>query len=222
MIKRSILLGDYDTATTGLWTLTAWNLSPAVPKSNIVEVPASDILLDLSTALTDGEPRYSPRTLTVTLESSEGDRLARKGRIDTMINELNGRRVHIVLPDDGRHYLIGTLSLSELYNDPAHCSVQVTATCEPWKYSDEETTHTIQAVAEEKGSSIINSGRLSVVPSVEITGGDVNLRFLTNAATWSLSPGTYYLPDLYLTPGTHRVRYSGTGQIIIKYREAVL
>jgi hypothetical protein len=222
MIKRSILLGEYNTATTGLWTLAAWSLSPAIQKTNIIEIPASSAMLDLSTALTDGEPCYSPRTLTVTLESSEGDRLARKGRIDTMVNELDGRRVQIVLPDDGSHYLIGTLSVQELYNDPAHASVQVTALCDPWKYSDEETTYTLQATTEEKGASIINNGRLSVIPSVEILDGDVQLRFLTNAATWSLNPGVYYLPDLYLTPGTHRVRYSGAGRVVLKYREAVL
>lgn len=221
MIKRSILFGEYDTAATGLWTLSAWTLSPAKQKTSIVEVPASDVVLDLSTALT-GAPRYSPRTLTVTLESSEGDRLARKARIDRMINELDGLKVKIYLPDEARRYLVGTLSVQELYNDLAHASVQVDALCEPWKYNDEETTYTIQAAADEKGVSIVNSGRLAVVPFVEITDGDVRLRFLTTGASWTLIPGTYQLPDLYLTPGTHRVRYSGAGKIVIKYREAVL
>jgi hypothetical protein len=222
MTKRTILLGEYNTAVTGLWTLAAWNLSPAVYKTNIIEVPASDVVLDLSTSLTDGEPRYSPRTLTVTLESSEGDRLARKRRIAEMINQLNGQRVQIKLPDDDRHYLVGRLSIQELYNDPAHASVQVDAVCEPWLYSDEETTHTLLAASEEKGATIVNSGRRSVVPIIEVTGGDIWVRHLPATASWTLSPGVYQIPDIYLTPGTHRVRYRGEGQLVIRYREAVL
>lgn len=221
MIKRTLLLGDYNTAVH-LWTLGPWTLTKPAKKETLVEVPASDVVLDLSTALTDGGVHYSTRTFTATLETSEGDRLTRKRRISEMINQLDGQQLHIILPDDDSHYLVGWVSIQELYNDPAHASVQIDAVCEPWLYSDEETTATLQAGLEEKGASLTNSGRLSVVPSVEIVGGDVNMRFLTNNATWSLSPGTYYLPDLYLTPGTHRVRYSGTGQILIKYREAVL
>lgn len=221
MSKRTLILGEYNTAVN-LWTLASWSLSTAMPKTNLVEIPASDTLLDLSTALTDGEIRYSPRTFTAILESSEGDRMARRGRIDEMMNTLNGRQVHIVLPDDDSHYIVGSLTLQELYNDPAHASVQIDAVCEPWRYSDEESITTLLAVTEEKGVTIINGGNLSVVPSVEVLDGDVVLRFLTDGSRWALSPGSYYLPDLYLTPGSHRVRYTGAGQIVIKYREAVL
>jgi hypothetical protein len=214
-------IGDYNTATNG-WTLSSWTLAMPKKKTNLVEVPASDVVLDLSTALTEGVPHYSTRNLTVTLECSNGDRLERRQRIADMINQLDGQKVNIILPDDPNHYLVGWVTVQQLYNDPAHASVQVDAVCEPWLYSDTETSATLLAVAEEKGASVVNSGRMAVVPSVEVTDGDVLVRFLTNGATWALSPGVYYLPDLYLTPGTHRVRYSGAGQIVIKYREAVL
>lgn len=221
MVTRYMQIGDYNTATNG-WTLSGWKLAAPKKKTTLVEIPASDVVLDLSTALTDGVPHYGTRALTVTLESSNGDRLARKQRIADLINQLDGQKVNIILPDDPNHYLVGWVSVELLYNDPAHAAVQVDAVCEPWLYSDTETVNTLLAVTEEKGATVVNGGRMAVVPSVEVTGGDVQMRFLTNNATWALSPGVYYLPDLYLTPGSHRVRYSGTGQIVIKYREAVL
>lgn len=216
---RGITFGTYDTAAQQ-WTLASWSLSPAVYKANLVQVPASDLVLDLSTALTDGEARYSPRTLTVTLETSVGDRLARKGRIDQAINQLSGKSVNIILPDDNAHYLTGRLNLQEMYNTPAHASLLITATCDPWMYSAEETVYTLTAAAEQQEATVSNDGRRSVVPTVTVADGSVHIGY--GASSWDLSEGTYQIPDLYITPGNHTVTYSGTGTITIRYRKAVL
>lgn len=217
---RGMTFGSYHTHADGLWTLTAWELSAATYKQNLVEIPGSSKLLDLSTSLTDGEPTYSSRTLTATFESSEGDRLARKERITEMINTLDGYLADIVLPDDPELYLVGRLSVKELYNDMAHASVQVTAVCEPWKYAKAETVVSLQAVETEQTAVLMNQGRLSVVPTLVVTGGDVRVTYGTKS--WALSPGTYVLPDLYLTPGEHSITYAGEGALTITYREAIL
>ena len=39
---------------------------------------------------------------------------------------------------------------------------------------------------------------------------------------YTLGPGTYKLPDLLLRPGNTLIKYSGSGQAVISYREAVL
>jgi hypothetical protein len=68
---------------------------------------------------------------------------------------------------------------------------------------------------------LVNTGRLAVVPLVEITGGDVTLVF--GESTWTLSAGSYRLPDMRLTQGAHRLIYSGrAGNVRITFREAVL
>lgn len=217
---RSMLLGTYDTAADGLWTLASWSLSPAEDKQNMVEVPGRDGALDLGDSLTDGEPCFYTRTLTVVLESSEGDRLARKGRIDAMINQVNGRRMKIVLPDDGDHYIEGRVRVAETYNDLAHCAVQVTAVCDPWKYADTETSYNLQASTDWQYVAIINAGRRAVVPVIDVTIDSVDVSF--GDSIWSLSTGTYQLPDVYLTPGSHTLGFKGTGRLNVAYREAVL
>ena len=212
--------GTYNTHADGLWTLTGWKLDPAIFKQNLVEIPGSSELLDLSTSLTDGEPTYSGRNFLATFESSEGDRLARKARISQMVNALDGYRMNIILPDDPDHYITGRLSVQELYNDMAHASVQVTAVVDPWRYAAEETVITLQATETEQQAVLTNLGRRGVVPLVEIKGGDVLLVF--GAASWALGEGTYALPDIYLTYGEHSVTYSGTGVLSFTYREAIL
>ena len=219
MEKRGITLGSYDTAARG-WTLTGWALSAAQRKENLVDKPGGHGFWDLSTVLTDGEPVYEARTLTATLECSEGDRLSREAEIDTMVNWLDGWTMDIVLPDRPLQYITGAVHVERVYNDLAHASVALTATCSPWRYKSVETVVNLVAAAEAQNAEIVNTGRLSVVPTLEIAGGTVGLIF--GASSWSLAPGSYQLPDLRLTQGAHRLTYSGSGTIKITFREAVL
>lgn len=220
MEKRRITLGTYDTAARG-WTLTGWQLSAAQRKAILVDKPGGHGHWDLSAVLTDGEPVYEARTLTATLECSEGDRLSREAEIDIMINWLDGWTMPIILPDRPLQYLTGVVHVERLYNDMAHASVAVTATCEPWRYNSTETVLNLIATTTAQTAEIVNPGRLSVVPLVEITGAPVTLVFGTSS--WALDVGSYKLPDLRLTQGTHKLTYSGrSGLVKITFREAVL
>lgn len=220
MEKRGIILGDYNTAVRG-WTLTGWQLSAAQRKAILVDKPGGHGHWDLSAVLTDGEPVYEARTLTATLECSEGDRLSREAEIDTMINWLDGWTVKIILPDRPLQYLTGVVHVERIYNDMAHASVAVTATCEPWRYNSAETVISLTSTTTAKTADIVNPGRLSVVPLVEITASS-SIRLAFGASSWSLSAGSYRLPDLRLIQGTHQLTYSGAGTVKITFREAVL
>lgn len=219
MEKRKIVFGSYNTAAQG-WTLTNWSLGDPQYKSNMVDVPGGDGSIDLSAVLTDGEPRYGDRPLTATFESSNGTRLEREAAIDTMRNWLDGWSVNIELPDDPTHYITGRLHVAKLYSDMAHASVQVTATCQPWRYAVDETRVILTAGEDEQTATLINQGRRSVVPLIEIQGGPVTLKFGT--ASWALGAGTYALPDITLKQGEAQLVYSGTGTVTLTYREAVL
>ena len=224
MQKRKLLIGTYDTAVEGMWTLTAWALARAAAWENYVDVPGHSGMLDLSTVLTDGEPYYSSREFEAVLESSEGTRLEREQRINDMVNKLDGLRQNIVLPDDPTHYITGRIRVEKLYNDPAHASVRVTATCDPWRYNAAETVVVLAATATEQTATLFNNGRCSVVPHVSVSNGSVTLKFTTGTkeSTWALSPGDYFLGDIYLKSGSAALKYSGGGQIVLTYREAVL
>lgn len=222
MEKRRIVFGDYDTAAHG-WTLApGWKLSDPVQKTNFVDRPGGHGSWDLSTALTDGLPRYNDRTLSATFESSEGNRLARKAIIDHMVNALDGLTFDILLPDDPLRYIVGRVSVAEDYNDPAHAAVTVTATCEPWKYNRYTTDVTLLAASEAQQAQLVNSGRLEVVPVLTVTGDGANVLLEYGGDSIALSAGTYQWPELLLTPGSHVVTYSGAGVLLISYREAVL
>jgi hypothetical protein len=226
MEKRRLIIGDYDTAVDGLWTLASCKLTKANQMQTFVSVPGRAAPLDLSTYLTDGQPYYDNASLEAVLESSEGDRLARKLRIDRMVNYLDGQTVNIYPPDDPDHYLVGRVQVYPEYNDLAHCAVRVSAVCHPWLYAADETVVSLTATETEQTAHLFNYGRLAVVPTVAVTG---EVRIVYSGSSWALSKGEYTLPELYLTPGqglgrpgVHSIKYSGSGNLTITYREAVL
>lgn len=220
MGKRKIIFGQYDTALEG-WTLASWVLEAAQHKTYYVEVAGRDGDIDLSTALTDGEPKYGNRTLTVTLERSDESRLAREARIDNIINVLDGRKEKIYLPDDAMHYLIGRLHIQKDYNDPAHAAVTITAICDPWRYAGTEKLITLTAITEEQSYDLENEGRMPVIPVITVSNGTIDLTCGTES--WSLEAGIYQLPSLQLIGyKTKTVTYSGSGKLEIEYREAIL
>ena len=226
MEKRRLTIGDYDTAADGLWTLASCMLTKAAQMQTFVSVPGRAAPLDLSTYLTDGQPYYDNAMLEVVLESSEGDRLARKARIDLMANYLDGQRLNIYLPDDPDHYLVGRVQVYPEYNDLAHCAVRVSAVCDPWLYAAAETVVVLEATATDQTAQLVNYGRLAVVPTL-VTTGEVRIEY--GGSSWALSAGEYTLPELCLTPGqglgqpgVHNITYAGSGSITITYREAVL
>lgn len=221
MEKRRLTIGTYDTATTGLWTLTGWEFPFPEQVTNLISVPGRRVgPLNLSTVLTDGDPVYDSRTLTATFESSEGNRLDRENRISVMVNWLDGWTHDITLPDDPDHYIVGQVHVEKLYNDMAHASVRVTAVCEPWRYNRTETEVSLLAGSAEQTATLPNLGRLAVVPLLTVTGTTVVLK--AGSSSWALSAGTYSLPDLLVPSGGLTITYSGEGGLHFVYREAVL
>lgn len=220
MDKRKLIIGDYDTETTWPWTLTELELSAPEQQTNYVTVPGRSGSVDLSTAVS-GLPVYNDRTLTATLETSEGTRAQRETAINTMVNRLDGLRLHIVLPDDPSGYLDGRISVARNYNDLAHASVTISAVCYPYKLKSAETTVTA-SLTEADTEISLSCDRRPVVPSITTTAETV---LTWGADSYTVSAGTRQLPGIRLTQGTHTLKArttSGTGEITITYQEGSL
>lgn len=227
MEKRSIKIGTYETAAHG-WTLTGCVLSAPEQKTSYVEKTGGDGSWDLSTVHSDGIPRYKDRSLTATLELSKGDRASREEIINDMVNQLDGLQWPIVLPDRPQHYLVGRVHIAVEYSDLAHAAVTVTATTEPWFYSERETIVELEApitISTEAATfHLWNNGRRVVTPVLTVTGV---ARLTFGEFSTNLTTGTYEWPALQLAPGENVLIYTGsTGGVdetlTITYREAVL
>jgi hypothetical protein len=189
-------------------------------KTNYIDIPGSDGALDLSTAITDGIPRYKNRILTATLELSGGTRAARTTKLQNLVSSHDGYERQIVHPDRPSHYLNGRVHVSVRFNDNAHAGVTVTVVCEPWFYANTESVRSFTASAENQTATLTNGGRKVVVPTLTVTGGPISLTY--GASTVQLNAGTHKWSTLVLKTGGHLVSYKGSGTLTVKYREAVL
>lgn len=220
--KRGLVLADYDTADDG-WTLCELEFSEPEPQTNYVEVPGRSLgPIDMSTALTNGDPRYNSRELAARLEHSEGTRDERNEVISAMANKLHGQRVDIVLPDDPTRYITGRVSVAIEYSDPAHASVAISAVCDPWRYNKTETLVEVLVLDEETQVMLSNTGRRVVSPEVTVIGYGANVRLTDGNGTWSLNEGTYHLSGLTLPQGNTLLTCNGFGTVAFRYREAIL
>lgn len=227
MEKRTIKIGSYNTAEHG-WTMSSLLLSAPEQKTNYVEKSGGDGSWDLSTAQTGGIPRYKNRTLTVTLENSNGTREAREELINEMVNTLDGLEWKIVLPDRPEYYLFGRIHIEVNYSDLAHAMVTVTGTVEPWLYKERETivelTAPITISTDAATFYLWNNGRKVVTPLLTVNG---IARLTFNGVSTQLTTGSYNWPALQLVPGENALIYTGsTGGVdetlTLTYREAVL
>lgn len=223
MQRRKLIIGTYDTALKGPWTLAALAFPEPDPQENLVDIPGRHGPLDLSTVLTEGEPIYGSRELTATLECSEGTYKDREKLISEIVNRLHGRRWPIILPDDPTHYAEGRVRIKKEYNDLAHCAVSVTAVCDPWRLKKVETCFTLEMQVEDQLHALPNAGQRTVVPTIELTGPGAWCEFSANGRSWELDTnGVYVIPELRLPKGTTALTYHGNGAARITYREAVL
>lgn len=224
MEKRKLVIGTYDTVQDGPWTLSALTCPEPAQQVNLVEIPGRNGPLDLSTALTSGEPTYGSRTMTATLETSEGTRDDRTQQVSNIINLLDGRRLQIILPDDPGRYIEGRVSIKTLYNDPVHAAVSVTAVCDPWRYNRTESSIQVKCSTGKSIERVLcNGGRRPVIPQVTVSGQNAAVELSSDVYTWELSAGTYALVDLVLPAYSRKpITCRGRGTVTFTYREGVL
>lgn len=218
-MARKAVIGNYDTAAKG-WTLCAYALDPPAWRENLVEVPGMDGALDLS-PYPSGEVAYSPRTLSITLERSDGTRASREAAIDAMVNALDGKSLKITLPDGVDHYVWGRVRVARQYSNLAHAQVIVSATCDPWRRKAAPTV--ISGTVPVSGTLALNlpNERRPVVPSIQVSAA-ATITF--GGKDIAVGAGTHRSLDIRLVAGNNAITIAATAgtTVSVTYQEASL
>lgn len=117
--------------TWGLLLKSRPEISPPKPKTKIIQVPGADTIIDLTEALTDGV-KYEPRTIKCEFWVVDG-RHNWPTVYSSILNELHGKRVQIVMDDDPNYYYIGRVAVDEWESDKKTSTIVLTAEVEPYK-----------------------------------------------------------------------------------------
>lgn len=214
---KGITFGNYHSHDAFQLILSAKTIGTPSPKTETIDIPGGDGVLDLTEFF--GETKYSNRKLsfefsTVVIPS---DFMS----LFSMVQDaLHGRKLPIILDDDPGWKYTGRISVSEWKADRNIGRLTIDCDCDPYKYQISPTVVTKSI----SGSQTINltNSRKRVVPEVKVTSASGLTVTFGSGSVWTLTSGSYLLPELELTEGDNPVTVSGTGTITFTYTQGKL
>lgn len=215
---RGIQFNDHHSADDWGLILNSRKNTPPSPKYVRVSVDGRDGDLNLSRTLT-GDIRYENRKVSYGFIATDGSQIEREELISNIINELHGQEIKIIEPDDPDHYLMGEVEVSDIHNNKAYSTFEVSANCEPYRYSINEVNRVITLTSEETNIILTNAGTKTLIPVIEVNGS-VNIK--SGSVEVALSSGSYKLMSFALKKGPTVITVRGSGTITVSYREAIL
>lgn len=215
-MERYFILGDFNTYYDWNLILTAKDITPPEIKTNYVELDGASGSLDLTEALS-GEPTYKDRKITATFWTDKGNRAEREKLLREITIALHGRKIKVIEPDDPTHYFIGRISIKSVKNILPYLEFSIEVTCEPWRYSIDETCRiiTVSDTYVERDVVIWNEGAKTLCPNIRVIG-DAEINGV------KLTEGTWKIASVKLYHGANSIRITGQATVEISYREADL
>lgn len=216
MIAEKITFGEHEQEEFGLLPKQVI-ISPPEVKTYLVSVPGRSGSLDFTEALTDGQPAYYDRQITMTMYCFAGDEqlpdMERACR-----NALHGRKMNIMLDCDPEYYYRGRLSVDWVSEGNIDIAT-ITADCDPYKYKLSPTVREFDVSGSEGLEIILQNDRMPTVPTVT-TDAEITVEF--GESTIVFAPGTRKAPALLLLEGANHMTLTGTGHIKFEYQEGEL
>lgn len=209
-----------DTYTEYGLLLASKSISLPEVRTNMIDVPGRDGLLDASEVLA-GEVTYKNRTIKLKLIGV--DTVSGKtwpATISDFCNKVHGKRVKITFPEDTTHFYSGRCSVGQVELVKVMQAIPVTVDCDPWKYKNAKTTVSRSDLGTAyKQLSLPNESR-PVIPTITVAQDTV---LLWGDNTINASAGDHIFPDIRLAAGSNILKAkvtSGTGSISVTYQEA--
>lgn len=215
---RGIQFNDHHSADDWGLILNSRKNTPPTPKYVKVSVDGRDGDLNLSRVLT-GDIRYNNRKVSYGFVATDGSQIEREELISNIINEIHGQEIKIIEPDDPDHYLLGEVEVTDVQNNKAYSTFEISADCEPYRYSINEVNRIINLASTEANVVLTNAGTKSIIPTITVNGM-VNIKY--NDTSVSFSDGSFKLTSLVLRKGATVISVSGSGTLIVSYREAII
>ena len=216
MIAEKITFGEHEQEEFGLLPKQVI-ISPPEVKTYLVSVPGRSGSLDFTEALTDGQPAYYDRQITMTMYCFAGDEqlpdMERACR-----NALHGRKMNIMLDCDPEYYYRGRLSVDWVSEGNIDIAT-ITADCDPYKYKLSPTVREFDVSGSEGLEIILQNDRMPTVPTVT-TDAEITVEF--GESTIVFEAGTRKAPALLLLEGANHMTLTGTGHIKFEYQEGAL
>lgn len=185
-------------------------------KVNIVEIKGGDGEIDLSTSLTDGNMKYENRTIELSFAAigfgSDFDEA-----IDAFINSVHGKHVELIFDDDPLHYFVGRGEVTEREYAKGFATITCEFNVEPYRYDIEVTS--VSKTIDGTATLTLANARQWVVPTITASA-EMVLHY--QGAMYQILEGRHINENILLRDGENVLTFSGSGTIVLEYRQGVL
>ena len=212
---NGVLFGDVHSYDDLSLILTSKEIESPEPKTDTLDVPGSDGEEDFTEYF--GSVKYKNRKIKLEF-STIVPRNEFLELFSTIQNKLHGLKKRIILDDDPDFYYVGRLTCDKWKANKRIGTITIEANCEPYKYKLNETMITA-AIGTESVDIPCGNLKRNVIPTLVL---DAAMQIEFNDTTYSLSSGTYQIPEIEFVEGINVLTVTGAGTITVTYQEASL
>lgn len=178
-------------------------------KRNTVDVAGRNGTLDLSV-----KPiRYRNRKIVLTFKCRTNVKDWDMHMSD-ILNAIHGKQLAVILDSDPAYYWDAFVTVDSAQRSVYSGTVQISCDAYPYKYSRDETVHTLTATSTAQEITLVND-EMSVIPTFVVDG---NVTVTVKGNTYTMTQGTHDVPEIVLSGGKTTLTIKGTGKVTIKYR----
>ena len=202
--------------------------NPPQVKTNTIEIPGGDGVLDLTTSLA-GRPTYSNRTGSFEF-AVENDYRDWAVLFSEIMAYLHGQAMRAILVDDDpEYYYEGRFSVNTWKSDPGYSKITIDYSVGPYKkaVNDEDWlwdpfNFERDIVREYRNKEVNGTLDMLVLGDMyttipTITSSVEDMQVTLGSITHSLSAGTNWFPDFVLQNGENWFKFKGNGIVSIEF-----
>lgn len=196
--------------------LAPFQMPPATPKTNFIDVPGADGSIDASESL--GEIKFNDRTGNFVFSVLPSDDFEEK---KTQIsNLLNGLKCKIILDKDPEFYYLGRLMVNDYKANKKLRQITIDFRVQPYKLKKNVTTVDVAPKTSKTPQTVIlKNNRMSIVPTITTTK-DTTITF--GDAVIKMNAGTHKFLNIYLKQGENPITVESEGVVTFTYQEGAL
>lgn len=202
-------LDDYQ-----LELLAGFKISAPQPRTNYIEIPGLDGVLDASEVF--GTKVYDQRDIEAKFIYVGDDYEDAFACANTFINAVHGKKCVIVMDMDASYQYDATLYVDATYDNMI---AMVTLTGEAYPYKLRTSTTSVSVDVVEEATVELSNERMPTFPTITV---DADMRIVFGDTSIALTSGTYYATDIMLEQGVNSIACYGTGNITFEYQEGAL
>ena len=231
-VLRGVQFGDYHSYEDWGLLLVQKTIGAPEPKTETVDVPGMDGVLDLTESL--GLVRYSNRELKFRFKVIDRGRFH---SVYTLVaTYLHGKKRQIIIDDDPNYFYVGRCVMGDLQPGKIQAYIDVTVDAEPYKYEtdaivptgnwqwnpfsfrDGITYNTEYTISGTQEITLANRG-MRVSPTFTLSA-PMTISF--EGVTYSLPAGETTVYDILLDRGGNVLTVTGDGTLTAWYRGGAL